>query len=98
MPLTFATPQTVEAAKQARTVQNVGINIRLPLVGPGTVSFYFVSLDAAGKEVESRPVHMTVAALKAKYPADFATVYGILKKVAYQEAQDAGLYPKGTVT
>ena len=109
MPLNYTTAQVVLAAKTAVKVQNTGINIRLPLSDAAstvafplkdasTVTFYFVALDSVGNRVGEKALDRSLEFLKAKYPAEFATVYGILKRVAYKEAQESGTYPQGTVT
>ncbi len=99
MPLTYSTDKTVEPAKKARMVQTTGINIRLPLEGAQTVSFYYASLEAAGGiVVPNVPVSVPLADLAAKYPTQFQTVHDILKAVAYQEAVDSGKFEAGTVS
>ena len=98
MPLDYAVAVEISPSPKAKRVQNTGINIRLPLTGEATVTFYFSALDAASKVVEDRPLTLKIDDLKIKYPGEFATVYGMLKRIAYKEAQETGLYPVGTVS
>ena len=98
MPLTFAVATEVVPARKAVKVVNVGHQVLQPLQGEPTLTGYFVSLDAAGNQVDAKPLTINLAVLKAKYPTEFATVYEIMKRILYKEAQESGLYPVGVVT
>jgi len=88
MPQKWTKPTEVEPPRTAVENYCVGVKIRLPREGDRTVTFYYEALDADGRLVEQRPVHVPLSDL-ASHPS-FQTVYDALKAVAYANSPWSG--------
>ena len=94
MPLTYPAPATVKPAVAATSVYCVGVNIRMPRVGPQTITYYYEAVDALGKVVDQRPVTVPLSQMSIEKPAAFNSVHTVLKTDAYERAP----YPVGSVS
>ena len=96
MPLKYPNPVSLVAGPQGVEVHVVRTMIDTPRGQPGSVTYHYEAVDAAGRVVHQTAVTVALDTLKAEKPTDFAAVYVPIKKDAYERAQK--VYPAGLVT
>lgn len=94
MPLSYPTDQVLET-EVARMIHAVGIYIHTPVAGTPTIELEYDMRDVNGISVQVKSITKLASYFAQKYPADFATVFNLLKRIAYAEGVAAGICPPG---